>query len=109
MSVFLKIKIKNLAAEAKIIRQEERKNGPYKAELADHRRGIVRRVARDTQVAYGFLRGRAYKEIEPNAKTQPNWKAVQRMVENYFNQGRDETDSKYQRMDLQAWIKEGLM
>lgn len=63
----LKVKIKSLAAEAVIIRSEERKsNGVLRGSLADHRRGIVRTEARHAQIAYAFLRGRRYEQIEQN-------------------------------------------
>lgn len=97
-STYLKIKIKSLAAESKIIRREE--NGKPVRLFADiprksllrverkqlraerqkhrhnewyglHRHRIfdVRQESRVAFIAYGFLRGRAYKEIENN----PHW------------------------------------
>lgn len=82
-SVYLKIKLKSLAEEARIIRREEAKNKRFRFGLRDHRKGIVRRVARDTVIAYGFLRGKDYKQIEQNPKTKPNWEAIKKMVEKY--------------------------
>lgn len=82
-SVYLKIKLKSLAAEARIIRREEQKNEYFRHGLRDHRKGIVRSVARDTQIAYGFLRGKDYKQIENNPKTKPNWDSVKKMIEKY--------------------------
>lgn len=82
---YLKVKIKSLAAEAKIIKQETKrarsvsiKNGLYR-----HRIDVVRVEARHTQLAYGFLRGRAYHQIEKNACQIPNWAKVRKMVEKY--------------------------
>lgn len=80
---FLKVKIKSLSAEAQIIRKEENKakasfrwlKGVQGAEdeyqvtqnlynsLRDHRLGF-RPDLRSTYLAYGFLRGRAYREVE---------------------------------------------
>jgi hypothetical protein len=80
---FLRIKLKSLAAEAKIIRLEEARNKRLRYELSMHRRGTVRIAARNTQLAYAFLRGRTYKSVEPTAKTPPNWKEVERMVRQY--------------------------
>lgn len=74
---FLKIKIKSLAAEAGIIRAEERKwpragmTGTRFA-LAQHRRFDVRREARSALLAYGFLRGRSYERIEAKCWDAPD-------------------------------------
>jgi hypothetical protein len=66
---YLKIKIKSLAAEAKIIRKEERKQkGRLREGLYLHRLLVVRAESRLSQIAYGFIRGRAYSQIEKNAK-----------------------------------------
>lgn len=132
MNVYLKIKLKSLAAEATMIRKEERRQNigtrgrkrirrllagkvrPYKdsnetitrteAErkrllwrlkpptekamkafwgLRHHRIEVVRVEYRATLLAYGFLRGRPYIMLEPNAKTQPNWSKVEDMVRRY--------------------------
>lgn len=87
MKVFLKVKIKSLAAEAVIIRREERRfkkrNHPVRLDLAAHRRFAVRPEARDALLAYGFLRGRAYKQIEAKAHKPPNWQNVSRLAAKY--------------------------
>ena len=84
MQTFLKVKIKSLAAEGRIIRKEERKalgSGRWLAKaqkpadeiepeyerynrLRHHRVHAVRDEARASLLAYGFLRGRAYSQIE---------------------------------------------
>lgn len=88
---FLKIKIMSLAAEAKIIRQEankwphqrdipnEEREDPKQVDrymtrylLNQHRRFDVRREARSAQLAYGFLRGRAYCTIEEKCWELPD-------------------------------------
>lgn len=57
--LYLKIKIKSLAAEARIIRAEERKlKGMEKWHVQDHRKRVVRNAARQTLIAYQFIRGR---------------------------------------------------
>lgn len=82
--IYLKVKIKSLADEAKIIRREERQailrrdrkeelgnytraNQEHKVfeGLREHRMGIVRSEARAAQLAYGFIKGKKYAEIEP--------------------------------------------
>jgi hypothetical protein len=105
MSVFLKVKVKSLAEEAKIIRKEEDK-GYCRVDLECHRKSIVRRAARETLIAYGFLRGREYRQIELNTKTQPDWKKVKAMVDKYWFGGREWKESKFQKEDFEKWMKE---
>ena len=82
---FLKIKIKSLAAEAKIIRLEEKKNQQLRVELRAHRLRVVREEARATLLAYAFIRGRAYKTVEASNRQghKPNWLKVETMVTRY--------------------------
>lgn len=75
---FLRVKIKSLAAEAKIIRREEAKyrpqvseNGIYES-LHNHRTYDVRNEARSAQLAYGLLRGIEYSRIESKCYDPPN-------------------------------------
>lgn len=75
---FLRVKIKSLAAEAKIIRREEAKyrpqvseNGIYES-LHNHRTYPVRNEARSAQLAYGLLRGTEYSRIECKCFEPPN-------------------------------------
>jgi hypothetical protein len=68
----LKVKIKSLAEEARIIRLEERRakeRGDYRlfCELQDHRRRVVREAARESQLAYFYVRGCPMGK-EPEAK-----------------------------------------
>src|SRR4051812_32700481 len=77
---FLRIKLKSLAAESRIIRKEERRNKRLAPLLVQHRRDVVRAAARNTLLAYSFLRGRYYGDVEHLAKVPPNWKEVERMV-----------------------------
>lgn len=61
----LRVNVKSLAAEAKIIRHEERRAGyQYQTELALHRRGRLREEARYAQLALAFLRGKPYISVE---------------------------------------------
>ena len=68
---YLKVKIKSLAAEAKIIRAEELKfkklhrgDDPYREGLYLHRVNKVRREARLSLLAYQFMRGYDYASCE---------------------------------------------
>lgn len=84
MKTYLKVKIKTLATEAKIIRSEEKRwerrvylgtkynsktdqeeprykvvrNHPLRLGLQQHRKTVVRKEARLSQLAYAYLRGR---------------------------------------------------
>lgn len=144
----LKVKIKSLAAEASIIRQDENKARhqakllrlrqrlseaglsnvqidrlerkaakfgrlPKKVEqawldearnrwlsLSAHRTLVVRPEARAAQLAYGYLRGRAYKTLESNAKSHPKWDLVERNVQRF---------SIYDKDAFSAWMKERII
>ncbi len=74
---YLKVKIKSLAAEARIIRQEERRakeQGLYNLVngLHEHRVGIVRHEAHVSLLAYGVLRGRTRLQIEGKVTAETN-------------------------------------
>ena len=80
----LRVKLKSLAEEARIIRREEQRTfGALREELHRHRVDIVRKVARDTHVAYGLIRGKTIDQIEPGRKSEPDWTAVEKMVQKY--------------------------
>lgn len=83
-TVYLKVKIKSLAAEAKIIKHEEqRSKGTTRSSLASHRKNIVRRESRNSHLAYGYLRGRTYKQLEKTCHSSPDWDRVERMIKKY--------------------------
>lgn len=92
MKTYLKIKIKSLAEEAKLIRAEERKFKKH-AEgsigrqifwgLRGHRIKDVRSESRSALLAYGFLRGRSYLQMEPKCEIGPDWKRVEAIVMKY--------------------------
>lgn len=64
--VMLKIKLIDLAQEARTIKREEqrRHGGWLRTELRDHRIRDVRGEARATHLAYGFVRGHARSRME---------------------------------------------
>lgn len=149
--VFLKIKLKQLASEARDIRREERKQirrtpvldehgepkgrwrplsaypdekGPMMNQgspvlrlksavceikigellpaLHSHRIHVVRREARDTQLAYAFVRGKAYSTVESGATTHPNWENVRRMILKYGSY-----EFQYDRAgEVLAWVND---
>lgn len=65
---FLKIKLKSLMAEARMIKAARSKTfGRLAWEMNDHRTGVLRRAARATHLAYGLIRGRTHEQMEPGA------------------------------------------
>lgn len=112
---YLRVKIKSLAAEAQIIRAEERKlrrrhtwrksmdglehavrtNQPAPGPLGDdplfqglrgHRINAVRVECRLALLAYGFLRGRTYQQIEQTAHDKPDFTSLTKMVYRFAEQ-----------------------
>lgn len=82
----LRVKVKSLADEARIIRFEERRSrGQLQEELRRHRVWNVRDEARATHLAYGLIRGRSAEQIERPKVNPPEtfWKKVRAMVEKY--------------------------
>ena len=98
----LRVKVKSLADEAKIIRQEMRKVqiGWVKESLYLHRIGIVRTEARHSQLALSAVRGRPYQHAERKCKSPPDWKKIQDMVKrlNY---------SWFLDVGIEDWVKMG--
>lgn len=91
MKAYLKIKVVSLAAEAVLIRREERAMKRRKSAAAAearvglrlHRVHVVRPEARAACLAYAFLRGRAYRQVEAKAHSLPDWPRVAKLVERY--------------------------
>jgi len=97
--IYLKIKAKSLAEEARIIRRIERKlkkRNRYLREKSretdyllnsvhEHRVEIIRPVARSTHLARGYIKGTPYKTIENKAYSYhlPNFKEIWKMVKSY--------------------------
>lgn len=109
--VYLKVKIKSLAEEAKIIRKEEQRphrdtdECGYSAErtgLREHRITVVRSAARHALLAYGFIRGRKYQNIEPEGSSEPNWEEVKRQVLKYGPRTGDRT-----KLENEFWVWAG--
>ena len=103
MRTHLKMKICSLAAEAKIIGKEEKKwrrDSNVRASLRAHRTGIVRREARHSLLAYGFLRGRRYGQLESADSTPANWTRVTALVAKYGD--RDKQTSAKELTDWRA-------
>lgn len=64
--IYLKVKVKHLAAEARIIRHEEASlRGMSKWSLQHHRKTTVRDAARTAQMAYALLRNKTFLSTMP--------------------------------------------
>ena len=121
MSVYLKVKAKSLAEEAKIIRLERRKakararklrlkygdnvasRGLSSRAWSLHSHGfwVVKREARATHLARNFLKGTPYRVVEKTTKPDkvgPDWDAVQRMATKY-----GELDPRETAQRLEEW------
>jgi hypothetical protein len=90
-SIQLKVKIKVLAAEALILRQQEKKYLPEWRLRADatyfslrhHRVEAVRKEQRSALLAYGYMRGRAYAQMEKKCYEKPNLERVLNIVQRF--------------------------
>jgi len=91
----LRVKVKSLAAEARIIRQAElrekkrkqRYDDEIRARLHSHRVLDVRRHSRCAHLAYGFIRGRTHLQMENKVIRQPDWEEVKRLCKKYGPRG----------------------
>lgn len=119
MKSFLKIKIKSLAAEARIIRFEEQRFKGYRRRAAErqlpaetidaidaervglwrHRTYDVRDEARAALAAYGFLRNLPYVRIEGDSASRPPLDRVAYLVAKYGGMNRD-----LARKQVEAWL-----
>lgn len=80
----LRVKLKSLAAESKMIRREELKTfGLLREQLWQHRIKAVRNEARSTNIAYALVRGMPLERIEHHSETSPNWRSVRAMLRKY--------------------------
>lgn len=96
----LKVKIRSLAEEAKIIRAEEKKiisdNSIYwiraRSALRHHRTNEVRKEARAALLAYALIRGVPYHSVERPKSKEIDIKAVQRIVDKFGVRGMSVVD-----------------
>lgn len=82
----LKVKVKHLAEESRIIRFEEYKHRDESRDwLHSHRIQVVRPEARATNIAYAFAKGVPLKKIEKYPQDIPSsiWARVAIMVRKY--------------------------
>ena len=140
--VFMKVKVKSLAEEARIIRREEKKAlagshwerwdkeafvrrpcargtegsySPLYQHLHEHRGGTLRGCARLNLLAYGFLRGKPYSQMEVYCERLPDWKKVKKFArafcpdKTYKQPWPDEWEARWQAWlgSAEAWLKVG--
>ncbi len=120
----MRVRIKELAQEARFIRHEEEKiKGRQKIgndlksdqfwKLRNHRKVDVRPAARAAQLAYGFLRDVPYRKIEPTSKEPQGYyeekdrenlkKEVKRLATKFSNNGKINFDS-----EIDEWFAKSL-
>lgn len=120
----MRVRIKELAQEAKFIRFEEEKIRKKKLptvkcgeiwefwRLRDHRTKDVRNAARAAQLAYGFLRGVPYRKIEPYTKPlggsysyeQTKWKNIQKEVKRLATKFKGFSKSENFDAEIENWF-----
>ena len=75
----LRVKVKSLAEESRIIRREASKtNGSLRYQLQAHRREVVRPEARAAHLALGFIKGRNLEQMERKRRPEPRWITAKR-------------------------------
>lgn len=81
----LKVKIKSLAAEARIIRAMEGKTSDNycRNSLRLHRIEDVREEARHSQLAYAYLRKRPYSKAEKKGSRQVNQVKLAKLIDRF--------------------------
>lgn len=82
----LRVKIKSLAEEARIIRQEEKRyrgDSSERGSLHWHRISIVRDESRAAQLAYAYLRRKPYRSVEQAAKKPVDVKRLTAIVKSF--------------------------
>jgi hypothetical protein len=103
----LKVKVKSLAEEARIIRLEESragKDGFLRSELHHHRVVDVCKEQRSSLLAYGFLRGVEYAAIEAKTETPPDWPRVAKLVSKFgVFVWESHSDAKSQAAAFEEW------
>jgi hypothetical protein len=86
----LRVRVKELAQEARFIKHEETriKNRPVRGlvsqmqlrTLQEHRKMEVRPAARQAQLAYAYLKGRPYKSIEYSTKNKIDFETIKQVA-----------------------------
>lgn len=107
MVKMLKVKVKSLAEEARIIRLEEGRCGKddvLRGRLHDHRVKDVRREQRLSLLAYAFLRDCPLAKVEPKSDTPPDWARVGKLVEKFGTVSWSKADKEAQAQAFKDWM-----
>lgn len=95
----LRVNIKSLQEESRIIRKEilRCRDPEIKGVLNYHRIYNVRNESRITQLALSFVKGKKFKDIEPNSKSQPDWNRLYNKIKKHYH---------IKDSDVKQWIEE---
>jgi len=98
----IRVKIKSLAAEAVMIRFEERrtKDASDRGHLRHHRVSDVRSESRHALLAYAFMRGMPLKAVEAKSKVPADPRRVKRIVKSLGGRMWDTADEQR----LEGWF-----
>lgn len=108
MKTFLKVKVGTLAAEIRIIKTQLRHwrgDHPMRAQLKNHVKPLQSEV-RSAGLAYGFLRGRPYEQMEILRYFPPDWERVEYHVEKFcggYHKG-VKIDTRIVMQQFAAWL-----
>jgi hypothetical protein len=81
----LRVNVKSLSAEARIIRAEEKRAGCcYRNALHLHRVGRLREEARYAQLALAFVRGKPYRSVESDKSKPVTLSRLVKKVDAFF-------------------------
>lgn len=103
MKSFLKVKLEYLAGEARINKKHHEKlikkaaaararvksrgdvykEGFLANSMYRHRIDVIRPELRSSHLAYNFLRGNKYSEVETRVRSWPNWKKVEAIARDF--------------------------
>jgi len=102
----LRVNIKSLANEAKVIRNEIKKcrDNNIKNALHLHKIWTVKAEARSTQLALAAIRGVPYSVVETNPKTRPDWCRIRKKVEHHTKHWMHSNQNLLHSLD--GWIRE---
>jgi hypothetical protein len=127
-NVYLKANVSGLAAQQRILRRleqsqrQKRHNTEFYAEKHKmsvktmpnwlelqreeqslyNKRMNARNVARAVGLAYGFIRGRSYRQMEQTAYSDPHWPTVIHFIATYHKE-----DVRVWVQRLHGWLEEG--
>jgi len=71
--------------------------------MHQHRIFDIRKEARTAQLAYGFLKGKPFREIENRSYSQPNWDRIEKLAIRY-----GEVDPDLIKQAFAEWKREAL-